>query len=205
MRVHAKGSIAGDTFTAARVELQNSNTALPVNVNGTIDTVTGTAGAFQFNIGSRRIKGDAQTAFFGDGDRPDSFASLKEGSRVEVKGEQRDDFIYAVADPHQRAAGADDANRRWPGFLGVHSRDAERDVGRQAGARADGRHDDGQDVIVHRGETPGRRADARRAEGRPDGARRRRPAIRWLARRAEDRINDDATGGEFEIEGSWAD
>ena len=79
MRVHAKGSLAGDTFTAARVELQNSNTALPVNVNGTIDTVTGTAGAFQFNIGSRRIRGDAQTVFFGDGDRPDSFASLKEG------------------------------------------------------------------------------------------------------------------------------
>lgn len=96
MRVHVKGSMSGDTFTARRVELQNSNTTLPVNINGILDSLTGTASAFQFKIGSRLVKGDAMTTFFGDGDKPDSFASLKEGSRVEVKGEQRDDFVYAV-------------------------------------------------------------------------------------------------------------
>ena len=95
MRIHAKGSLSGDTFTATEVQLQNSNTSIPVNVNGIIDSVTGSASAFQFKIGSRVVKGDAQTAFFGDGDRPDSFSSLKDGVRVEVKGEQRDDFVYA--------------------------------------------------------------------------------------------------------------
>ena len=96
MRVHAKGSLVGDQFTATLVELQNSNTSIPVEVNGVIDTLTGSASAFSFKIGSRLVKGDANTAFFGDGDKPDTFADLKEGSRVEVKGEQRDDFVYAV-------------------------------------------------------------------------------------------------------------
>jgi hypothetical protein len=96
MRVHARGSLAGDSFTASEVRIQNTNVDVPVNVNGVIDSVTGSASAFQFKIGSRVVKGDAQTQFFGDGDAPDSFASLKDGVRVEVKGEQRDGFIYAA-------------------------------------------------------------------------------------------------------------
>lgn len=96
MRVHAKGTLSGDTFTATLVELQNSNVTVPVEVNGVIDTVTGSASAFQFKIGSRVIKGDSLTAFFGDGDKPDTFSSLKDGVRVEVKGQQRDDFVYAT-------------------------------------------------------------------------------------------------------------
>jgi hypothetical protein len=96
MRVHAKGSLAGDTFTATRVELQNSQTTVPVEVNGTIDSLTGSAAAFQFKVGSRVVKGDASTAFFGDGDRSDSFSDLKDGARVEVKGQQRDGFVYAT-------------------------------------------------------------------------------------------------------------
>jgi hypothetical protein len=96
MRVHAKGTLAGDTFTATLVELQNSNTSLPVEVNGTIDSLAGSAAAFQFQIGSRLVKGDTNTAFFGDGDKPDTFSDLKEGSRVEVKGEQRDGYVYAI-------------------------------------------------------------------------------------------------------------
>ena len=96
MRVHAKGVLAGDQFTATVVELQNSNTGIPFNVNGVIDTLTGTAAQFQFKIGSQVIKGDALTVFFGDGDRPDSFATLKEGSRVELKGQMRDGYIYAT-------------------------------------------------------------------------------------------------------------
>ena len=57
--------------------------------------MTGTAAAFQFKIGSRVIRGDTLTVFFGDGDRPDSFDSLREGTRVEVKSLQRDGYFYA--------------------------------------------------------------------------------------------------------------
>jgi len=96
MRIHVKGSLSGDSFTATLVELQNSTTTIPVEVNGTIDSLTGSATAFQFNIGSRLVKGDAATDFFGDGDKPDSFADLKNGARVEVKGQQRDGFVYAT-------------------------------------------------------------------------------------------------------------
>lgn len=95
MRVHTKGSLSGDTVTATRVELQNAQIT-PVEVNGPIDTLTGSAGAFQFKIGSRVVKGDANTAFFGDGDKPDTFSDLKNGARVEVKGQQRDAFVYAT-------------------------------------------------------------------------------------------------------------
>ena len=96
MRIHVKGSLSGDAFTATLVQLQNSTTTIPVEVNGTIDSLTGSATAFQFNIGSRVVKGDAATDFFGDGDKPDSFADLKNGARVEVKGQQRDGFVYAT-------------------------------------------------------------------------------------------------------------
>lgn len=96
MRVHVKGSAAGTGVAASLVRIQNTNTALPVNVNGKIDSLTGTAPAFEFKIGSRVIKGDTFTQWFGDGDTPDSFASLQDGDRVEVKGQQRDGYIYAV-------------------------------------------------------------------------------------------------------------
>jgi hypothetical protein len=201
MRVHAKGSLAGDTFMASRVDLQNSNTTLPVNVNGTIDTVTGTAAAFQFNIGSRRIRGDAQTLFFGDGDRPDSFASLKDGSRVEVKGEQRDDFIYATrihingpptpttpdggqessASIHGKLnarSGATPALLLTVGTTTVRT-SSSTEVKRRGDVQTLDALKVGQDVHV---------VGIRQADGSID------------ARRIE--INDDATGGEFEIEGS---
>jgi Domain of unknown function (DUF5666) len=96
MRVHVKGTLSGDAINATLVELQNSQVDIPVEVNGVIDTLTGNAAAFQFKIGSRLIKGDTNTTFFGDGDTPDTFADLKDGVRVEVKGQQRDGFVYAV-------------------------------------------------------------------------------------------------------------
>jgi len=66
-----------------------------VEVRGVIDTVTGTPAAFQFKIGSRVIRGNAQTAFTAHG-QTDSFASLKDGQDVEVKGTQQADFILAT-------------------------------------------------------------------------------------------------------------
>lgn len=95
-RVHVKGTTSGTTFLASLVQIQNTNTDIPVEINGNIDTVTGTASAFQFKIGSRVIRGDALTTFFGDGSATTTFAALKEGVRVEVKGSQRDGYVYAV-------------------------------------------------------------------------------------------------------------
>jgi len=96
MRVHVKGRTSGSTFTATSVEMQNSRTTIPVEVNGVIDTVTGTASSFQFKIGSRVVRGDGTTSFSGDGTSSEAFANLKDGVRVEVKGEQRDGFIFAT-------------------------------------------------------------------------------------------------------------
>jgi hypothetical protein len=87
--VAVNGSLA-----AILTDSRNPN-AVQIPINGDIDTVTGTAAAFQFKIGSRVIRGDTLTVFFGDGDRPDSFDSLREGTRVEVKSLQRDGYFYA--------------------------------------------------------------------------------------------------------------
>lgn len=94
-RVHVTGTMAGDVLTAAIVTIQNTNAAIPVEVNGIVDGLTGSASAFQFTVGGRPIHGDSTTTFFGDGDKPDTFADLKNGATVEVKGEQRNDFVFA--------------------------------------------------------------------------------------------------------------
>jgi hypothetical protein len=96
MRVHVTGTPAGDSVNARIVELQHSHADIPVNVNGVIDSLGGAASAFEFKIGSTLVKGDATTAFFGDGDKPDTFADLKDGVRVEVKGQQRNGFVHAT-------------------------------------------------------------------------------------------------------------
>lgn len=94
-RVHVKGNPSGSAVLATSIEVQNTITTIPVNVNGVIDSLTGSASAFEFKIGSRVIKGDSNTDFFGDGSSPDSFDDLEDGVRVEVKGLQRDGYIYA--------------------------------------------------------------------------------------------------------------
>lgn len=199
MRIHAKGSMAGDTFTATVVELQNSNTTLPVNVNGTIDSLAGNASAFQFKIGSRLVKGDAQTVFFGDGDQPDSFATLKEGSRVEVKGEQRDGFVYATR-------------------IHINGSDDDDDGGQDSSASIHGTltaiAGGFPNFVLTVGTTTVRTSSATEVKRRGDvqtlneleagmslhviGVRQSDGSID--ARRIE--INDDAAGGEFEIEGA---
>ena len=198
MRVHAKGSLAGDQFTATLVELQNSNTSIPVEVNGVIDTLTGSASAFSFKIGSRLVKGDANTAFFGDGDKPDTFADLKEGSRVEVKGEQRDDFVYAVRihingpdtsdDPQDDSASIHGVLKAMSGavpnlVLTVDTTTVRTSSSTQVKRRGDfqtlNELKTGQSLHV---------IGVRQSNGSLD------------ARLIE--IDDDATGGEFEIEGA---
>ena len=65
-------------------------------LSGVIDSLSGSAAGFQFRIGSRQVRGDAATAFVGHGDRPDTFASLRDGVTVEVKGRQAEGFIQAT-------------------------------------------------------------------------------------------------------------
>lgn len=96
VRVHVKGAPASDVFVASAIAIQNTNTDIQVPWNGIVESLKGTASAFEFVIGSKTIKGDSNTGFFGDGDRSDTFASLKDGKRVEVKGQQRDGYLYAV-------------------------------------------------------------------------------------------------------------
>src|SRR4029079_5770724 len=93
MRVHVEGTAAGADLRASLIRIQNTNTWIPVEINGVIDSLSGNASLFQFKIGSRLVKGDSLTTFFGSSTQ--SFAMLKDGVRVEVKGQQRDGYVYA--------------------------------------------------------------------------------------------------------------
>jgi hypothetical protein len=199
MRVHVKGRMSGDTFTASLVQLQNSNTGIPVEVNGVIDTVTGDASSFQFKIGSRVIKGDTTTTFFGDGNTPDSFADLKDGVRVEVKGEQRDGFIFATR-------------------IHINEGDDEDDDGQDDSASIHGTlksisgstpsltltvdttivHTSGSTEVKRRGDVQTLDALRTGQSLHVVGARQTDGSIN--ARKIE--IDDDEDGGEFEIEGA---
>ena len=199
MRIHAKGSMSGDTFTASVVELQNSNTSLPVIVNGVIDSLTGSAAAFQFKIGSRLVKGDALTTFFGDGDKPDTFSDLKEGSRVEVKGEQRDDYVYAV---RIHINGGDETDDDGPDTsASIHG--TLKAIGGSKPA-----------LVLTVGTTTVRTSASTEVKRRGDvqtlDALKIGQSLHVVGDRQADgslnarkiEIDDDATGGEFEIEGS---
>ena len=102
MRVHVKGRMAGDSVAATSVLIRDVSTSPgPGNgpaaeVSGAIDSLSGSASAFQFKIGSRVVKGGSATAFVGSSNRPASFAELTNGSLVEVSGQQGDGFIQAT-------------------------------------------------------------------------------------------------------------
>ena len=91
-RVHIKGTVVGGVLVAREVKIQNTNTETGLNINGDVSLFSGTIAAFQFNVGSRLVKGDANTEFFGNS----AFSELANGKRVEVKGSQRDGFVYAT-------------------------------------------------------------------------------------------------------------
>ena len=104
MRVHIEGTTSGSDITASLIRIQNTNTWIPVELNGVIDSFAGTTAMFQFKIGSRLIKGDDLTVFFGNS----TFSMLKDGVRVEVKGQQRDGYIYAERIHVNADSGTDD-------------------------------------------------------------------------------------------------
>jgi hypothetical protein len=85
-RVHVKGQTAGTVWLARLIEIQNTQTDLPVQVNGVVQNLSGSELAFQFTVDGRLVTGDARTEFAGDGGRAGGFTDLKNGVRVEVKG-----------------------------------------------------------------------------------------------------------------------
>jgi uncharacterized protein DUF5666 len=103
MRVHVEGTASGSDITASLIRIQNTNTWIPIEINGVIDSFAGTTAMFQFKIGSRLVKGDDLTVFFGNS----TFSMLKDGVRVEVKGQQRDGYTYAER-IHVNDSGTDD-------------------------------------------------------------------------------------------------
>jgi hypothetical protein len=94
-RVHVKGTLGVDSIAADSILIQNTNVAIPVNVNGIVDELGGPSSAFDFLIDGRKIKGDTTTVFFGDTGLL-GFSALKDGARVEVKGEMRDGYVFAA-------------------------------------------------------------------------------------------------------------
>jgi hypothetical protein len=90
-RVHVKGQMAGGSLLASVVMLQSPGAAR-VNINGIIENFSGTPAAFQFEVDGILINGDLLTEFFGN----TVFADLADGQTVEVKGLQKDGFVYAT-------------------------------------------------------------------------------------------------------------
>ena len=91
-RVHVKGTPGTTSLLATSVNIQNTNTDIGTNLNGTVSEFTGSSAAFQFKVDGQLVKGDAATAFFGNS----VFADLANGKKVEVKGSLRDGYVYAT-------------------------------------------------------------------------------------------------------------
>ncbi len=91
-RVHVKGQTGTGGMTASSVDIQNTNTSTGLNVNGVVSGFSGTRSAFQFTVNGQLIKGDSGTEFYGNS----LFEELMNGATVEVKGSQRDGYIYAT-------------------------------------------------------------------------------------------------------------
>lgn len=103
LRVHVKGTLVTEPTSAILADsivIQNTNTWIPVNVNGILESLNEPPPTapytLNFKVGSRFIKGDLSTKIYGDNDAPLTPLDLKNGQRVEVKGEQGDNFVYAV-------------------------------------------------------------------------------------------------------------
>jgi hypothetical protein len=94
MRVHVKGTASGTAVAATHITIQNTITWIPVTINGIVESLSGTADLFEMTVNDRLVKGDALTVYFGNGGR-DDFTTLRVGLRVEIKGQQRNGYVYA--------------------------------------------------------------------------------------------------------------
>lgn len=197
-RVHVTGHTSGGNLLATSIQVQNTITTIPVNVNGVIDSLTGDGTTFEFRIGSRIVRGDSNTEFFGDGNSADSFDDLANGARVEVKGLQRDGYVYAE---RIHINGEDDDDDEQEDSASIHGA-----LTAIAGGGSDLTLTVGGTIVrTSSGTVVKRRGDVQTlAELRVGqdlhviGTRQADGSID--ARRIE--IGDDSTGGEVEISGS---
>lgn len=91
-RVHVKGTPGTTSLLATSVNIQNTNTDIGTNLNGTVSEFTGNSTAFQFKVDGQLVKGDATTTFFGNS----AFADLANGKRAEVKGSFKNGYVFAT-------------------------------------------------------------------------------------------------------------
>jgi hypothetical protein len=84
------------TLATVLADSRNPASAAAVPINGVIDSLTGSLDAFEFRIGSQRIRGDAITEFYGHPNRtPAQVFARMNGLRAEVKAWPRGDYWYA--------------------------------------------------------------------------------------------------------------
>jgi len=203
IRVHVTGRALGTNVLASRVEIQNTNVDVPAIVNGVIDSLTGTTLAFQFKIAGRVIKGDSLTEFFGDGSTQDSFSNLHDGVRIEVKGQQRDGYVYAARihvndgndDSSDNGSNSQDSSASIHGTVTAMSGAIPNLVLTVGGVTV---RTTGTTEVKRRGDVQS--LDALRNGQSLHVVGNRQPDGSLIARQIE--IDDDATGGEFEIEGA---
>lgn len=94
-RVHVRARSVEGALLAESIVIQNTRTDAPVNLNGVISDLSGAASAFRFVVNGREVRGDAATQLTGNTTRTVDFGNLENGLRVEVKGVQRDGYVYA--------------------------------------------------------------------------------------------------------------
>ena len=192
-RVHVKGRTSNGSLLASSVEIQNDITTLPVNINGVVSAKKGTSASFEFSVDGRLVKGDSNTQFFGGS----SYADLADGERVEVKGQQRDGFVYAER-VHVNTGDDDqpqDESASIHGTIQSLSGAAPALVLNVGGTTV---RTDSSTVVQRRGDVQGLDTLKQNMDVHVVGVRRADGSID--ARRIQ--INDDPVGGEFEIEGS---
>lgn len=200
MRVHVTGTPQGGDVLASSIRIQNPQTWIPVQVNGVIDSLSGTSALFQFKIGSRLVKGDDLTVFFGSSSTG-GFSLLKDNVRVEVKGQQRDGYVYAER-IHVNGSGEDDEeDDDQDSSASIHGVLTAVAGSKPALTLTVG----GTTVRTSAGTEVQRRGDVQTLDALQLGQTlhvvgTRQPDGSLDARRIQ--ISDDETGGEFEIEGS---
>lgn len=206
MRVHVVGVPSSGEVLASVIRIQNTNTWVPVQVNGVIDSLSGSAALFDFKVGSRLVKGDSLTEFLGSGK---GFTALKNGVRVEVKGQQRDGYVYAER-LHVSGPDADDDDDDEADDDDDDDQDSSASIQGALTAVAGTKPAltltvGGTIVRTNAGTEVQRRGDAQTLDALKVGQTlhvvgTRQPDGSLIARRIQ--IQDDATGGEFEVEGS---
>lgn len=192
-RVHVKGQTSNGSLLATSLEIQNVITTIPLNINGIVAALSGGSSNFQFEVDGRLVKGDGNTTFFGGS----SFSQLQNGARVEVKGQQRDGFVYAERihvnadgddDPQDESASIHGTIQSISGSVPTLTLNVGGVTVRTDGGTVVQRRGDVQTLDTLKVNMDVHVVGVRRADGSLD------------ARRVQ--INDDPAGGEFEIEGS---